>query len=52
MEELSALKYKFMRKEPTASDWVAWTYFWMHFTHPGLYLIDPLGRWMAPTHRS
>ena len=52
VEELSVSKYNFPREEPTASDWVDWTCFWTRFTHLGLYLVDPLGRWTAPTHRS
>ena len=43
--------YEFAREEPTHSDWTAWIVFWTRFTHPGLYLIDPVGEWTAPTHR-
>ena len=43
--------YDFAREEPTAADWTNWIIFWTRFTHPGLFLIDPLGNWVAPTHR-
>ena len=33
-------------------DWVEWSCFWTGFTYPGLYLINPLGRWTAPMYRS
>ena len=42
--------YDFSREEPTPSEWTAWIMLWTRFTHPGLYLIDLLGTWVAPTH--
>ena len=43
--------YDFAREEPTAADWRNWIVFWTRFTHPGLFLMDPLGKWTEPTHR-
>ena len=51
-DEAGKSKYTFPREEPTASDWLELTCFWTRFTHPGLYLMEPLGRWVAPTHRN
>ena len=43
--------YDFGTERPTPLDWAAWAEFWGRFTLHGLYLISPLGDWVAPTHR-
>ena len=48
---LNNSNYDFAIEEPTAADWTKWIILWTRFTHPGLFLIDPLGNWTAPTHR-
>ena len=47
---LSSLR--FGQERPTTADWAAWAEFWGRFTEQGLYLVTPLGDWVAPTHRS
>ena len=46
-----ASRYKFPRETPSPSDWKAWEDFWRSFTHTGLTLWRPLGRWIAPSHQ-
>ena len=43
--------FSFPREEPTSVDWVRWLEFWDQFTETGGYLPQPLGQWLAPTHR-
>ena len=44
--------YDFPREEPTSTDWTRWADFWTSFTQYNFLLPDPLGDWIAPTHRS
>ena len=44
--------YDFPREEPTSTDWTRWADFWTSFTQYNFLLSDPLGDWIAPTHRS
>ena len=43
--------YQFPREEPTDNDWTEWVMFWTRFTHHGLCLHTPMGKWVAPSHR-
>jgi hypothetical protein len=45
-------KYKFPRKEPTKSDWTRWSNFWTSPTTAGQQLLEELGNWKNPSHRT
>jgi hypothetical protein len=49
--EINNSIYQFPREMPTDNDWTEWVMFWTRFTHHGLCLHTPMGRWVAPTHR-
>ena len=43
--------FLFSEERPTENDWTAWRIFWTQFTHHGLILHQPLGKWIHSTHR-
>ena len=45
-------KYKFPREEPTKSDWTRWRNFWTSYTAAGRLLLEELGTWKHPSHRT
>ena len=44
-------RFNFPREEPTDEDWIVWLEFWAQVTDAGGLLRQPLGQWLAPTHR-
>jgi hypothetical protein len=45
-----ASTFKFLREQPTRSNWNSWFNFWHNFTTTGDTLKVPLGKWISPTH--
>ena len=50
-DDMHLSSLRFGQERPTPADWAAWAEFWGRFTEQGLYLVTPLGEWVAPTHR-